>query len=280
MINYNPKIDYLISKYSYHNYKKSNDEKICRMVYQGNLISQTESERFMLLMKNALIYIKGYSGDFNESFIRNVFNILEGQDFEYKKGLVTELVNEFSKWSSLVATRVLYYILSKTPFGDINMEMGVLLFDYIRLSRNQIPLIFYPSIREEILKFINEGIDINTFNFQISVYCRKAFSANKKHQLFTRDDIVNKLLTKENEFKALKVESISLYGSFARNEATIYSDVDLFIKGSFNTDLSSDEFKAIKSLLSKTLNISYDFTLNQFDETYSVEPLKDLYLVF
>jgi predicted nucleotidyltransferase len=44
----------------------------------------------------------------------------------------------------------------------------------------------------------------------------------------TRDDAIARLLEQEAELKRLGVQSLYLFGSTARNEATEESDVDLF----------------------------------------------------
>jgi predicted nucleotidyltransferase len=46
----------------------------------------------------------------------------------------------------------------------------------------------------------------------------------------TRDEVINKLKTTEHSLRSLGIDKLYLFGSYARNEATEDSDVDVFVE--------------------------------------------------
>jgi predicted nucleotidyltransferase len=70
--------------------------------------------------------------------------------------------------------------------------------------------------------------------------------------------ILHYLKKKKNELhKLYGIETLGLYGSYARDEATDASDVDIFYSRDSNFNLQSGlEFLRISDMLAKELNVS------------------------
>lgn len=74
----------------------------------------------------------------------------------------------------------------------------------------------------------------------------------------TKNIILNYLKSKKEEFrKKYGIISLGLYGSYARDEATESSDVDIFYERDSNFELESGlEFMNINEQLANDLNVS------------------------
>ena len=73
-----------------------------------------------------------------------------------------------------------------------------------------------------------------------------------------RDDVIEKLKQNEAAIRALGAQSLYLYGSFARDEASSESDVDLFFDREANKKLGLIELARIQGLLEKILGTDVD----------------------
>jgi uncharacterized protein len=72
------------------------------------------------------------------------------------------------------------------------------------------------------------------------------------HPVKTKDDIVARLAPCQGKIRQLGVESISLFGSFVRNEANADSDVDLLVQ--FGPEAKTfDHFMALVFLFEEAL---------------------------
>ncbi len=69
-------------------------------------------------------------------------------------------------------------------------------------------------------------------------------------------DIKEQLLKHESEIFAFGVKSLAVFGSFARNEMTDLSDIDILVE--FNRPIGLFEFVRLKIYLSKILGREVD----------------------
>jgi len=92
-----------------------------------------------------------------------------------------------------------------------------------------------------------------------------------------KKEILDFLLSnKELIQKQYHVTSIGLFGSFARNEQTMNSDVDLLIEMEKGTEHVHDNKEALKLYLSKVFNRSVDIAREKYLKPYAKENiLKD-----
>ena len=71
-----------------------------------------------------------------------------------------------------------------------------------------------------------------------------------------RQDVLDKLATHNVELKEMGIESLALFGSVARDEATDASDVDLLVE--FNRSVGLFHFARVRRRLSELLGCSVD----------------------
>jgi len=73
-----------------------------------------------------------------------------------------------------------------------------------------------------------------------------------------RDEAIAKLKASEDAIRALGATSLYLYGSTARDEANLISDVDVFIEYDKSKRFSLFELVGIKQALEDSLNAEVD----------------------
>ena len=73
---------------------------------------------------------------------------------------------------------------------------------------------------------------------------------------------------KEDLFSEYQLVKIGLFGSFARNEATEESDIDLIIEFEPNTQNLHDKKSDIKSLIGKQFNREVDLCREKYIKPY------------
>jgi uncharacterized protein len=94
-----------------------------------------------------------------------------------------------------------------------------------------------------------------------------------------QQEAIDRILQHKDELEGLGVQSLTLFGSVARNEATPESDVDLLVD--FNRPIGIFQFSAIRLRLEEVLDCSVDLgTKNSLKEHLKEKVLKDLIHVF
>ena len=78
-----------------------------------------------------------------------------------------------------------------------------------------------------------------------------------------RDDVIARLKQTEPAIRALGAEALFLFGSYARDEATPDSDVDVFIDKTPGRDFGFDEFMGIYLKLREALGVEVGYTTRE-----------------
>jgi predicted nucleotidyltransferase len=76
----------------------------------------------------------------------------------------------------------------------------------------------------------------------------------------TREDAIGHLFEQADAIRALGATSLFLFGSMARDEATLASDLDLFVDYDRNSRFNAFDLVGIKLLLEEKLNLPVDVT--------------------
>lgn len=115
----------------------------------------------------------------------------------------------------------------------------------------------------------SRGILPLTF-FELPLYKEKEKNRNfEEMKMVKRDDILSFLEEKKHElFSEYQLIKIGLFGSFARNEGTENSDIDLIVEFQPNTENLSEKKSRIKELVSKQFNREVDLCREKYIKPY------------
>lgn len=78
---------------------------------------------------------------------------------------------------------------------------------------------------------------------------------------------------KDDFFSEFQVVKLGLFGSFARDEATLHSDIDLIIEFKQDTDQLFDKKLMIKSIVKEQFNREVDICREKFIKPYFKEQI-------
>ena len=122
-------------------------------------------------------------------------------------------------------------VIKKPIFPSYNDEMALMIMNLKRITQQQIPLSFCVRSIKETNKLIRQNESGEYILMKMTLDSYRTICQNKPHRLISKDEIISRLLSMKQElFQKYNVVHIDLFGSYARGEETIYSDVDLWIE--------------------------------------------------
>lgn len=269
-LSYNPKIDYLFSKYMYHNSFVVGDEQIWKDVYnelrEPNVIEQI----LMLHSKKIIALIKKKETELTVENILTCYSILTQHEDKMCRIRNTEALEklvaiyEAKKEEDLAAELFLYVLQEKIFPKKYNIEMAKIIHNFIQWKCNKTPAIIYSYQTKKIEKLLAEQEFEGALLEMNNVYQRtKHF--NTKHKLVSFESLRSKILKiKENLYERYGVIEFYVYGSYATGTANEYSDLDAYIgidAKVINGDLKCD----VLLYLEQELEIEVDGKLSKID---------------
>lgn len=123
------------------------------------------------------------------------------------------------------------YIIKNRLFGEYSKEIASIVYNAYRYKDNQLPLIIGNRLLERLEHEISDGL-VESSVEKILLRCEtKSLFFNQTYPSLSTEELV-RLLRKEQKFiqSNYPIQNMWLYGSFARQEQTEYSDIDLMIE--------------------------------------------------
>jgi len=272
MNEYNQKIDYLICKYLIGHKKKIIDELAMRKVYQEEKEAKTKEEIIMLRTKKIIEYIKIPTTRFTLKEIEKCYEMLIDEKAKITKltqKLLEEIVDNFSiNKVSDIAEISFIKILKSGAFGNKwNGCMAKIVHNFILIKNGFLPTIIYAYQMKIIKRLIKEGEEEGAI-IELKKAYERTNKFNTKHVLIPYEEIVEKIKNKKEELKErYGVESVYVYGSYARREENEYSDLDLYIKLSKQKRKDKTNKRRIANYLEKELGLMIDIKIIERPQT-------------
>lgn len=264
---YNSKIDLLVAKYTCHDVPiKQWSHLRLKRIFFGKECPQDDYERNLCIVKQCLEIMKR-----QEVFDVNVVKqwiCLFGGSLDFNETKFMEIVKNNEE------TKVFYLLLQEKMFGEINFEISSLTFNYLRMLKDKIPIAIYLHTKEDIDEILANGQGYETFQKKMSLAILHCLSKNRKHRLLPASIVEDKIRENEEVLKKeYGVEKFFIYGSFSYEEATDYSDIDIYIevKEEWKKDLNHKY--RIFQFLKKILGLPIDGHVN--DDEFHFENFTD-----
>ena len=262
---YNPKIDIKFLTHISNEYDNFSSELHIKNVYRGKVVAKTFSDK--IFERNALAF----------SFIKNIQN-LSLSDIEYivslfdktfvlnegeTKKFINLILSKKSDYSIEVMVDLFLKSLELFQSSDKQMDLSILFCNFSRINNGVYPIIFFNSYKFYIRQAIKNGS--LTKEYLIDLFDKLELKTNRynnPHEFISLEDIIKSLLnirsSLENRFD---IETLSIYGSYSRNEATEYSDLDLLISISFNIEQYNK--KVLIDFLKENLHLPVDILIKE-----------------
>lgn len=277
---YNPKINYkmiyflnpkLDLRYNYYEtidiFYHNNDY----MSEQGKWF-QKLNNIFTYLLNNSELTIEMFefaAEQLNTKINKDVIELLQQETLK----LNNEQVSKY-------AVKLLYSIILNKPLNENNDLLAVLLFNVKLIKNNYKPIIFTKDNLYFINKMINKKINYLYIYQFLEKYKDLSFSYDHEYLPISKIDVINiikkhKKILKNN----FSVKTLWIYGSFRRNEQTIYSDIDLYAR--FYKNPTKESIQNVKKFLKIILGRNIDLLVDSYTYTnYSDNALKEREVIF
>lgn len=257
METYNPKIDYLLCKFTYASYIGAIDEGEWKDVYNEIIEPKTNGQHFMVRVKKALNYIKSsFNGPLEET-IHFIYRIIREKDSTDIS--LTSLISAINSYQNHIPARTYYYIISNHIFPFSNKEMAILIHTLLRIKEENIPIVFYPTDAKSINEKIESGANVNLIIDHIARVSYRTIQLNVPHRLITKDELTTRILNmKEILNDRFGITTFGIYGSYARGEETVYSDLDIYVEVTNQKMDDKDNKYHFFRFLSKELGLNVD----------------------
>lgn len=264
---YNPKIDIKFLTHISDEYDNFSSELHIKKVYSGKINAKTFSDKIFERNALAFSFIKKIEKlSFNDiQYITSLFDkafTLNENGMQNYIAFIQRCKGDYS-----TSTMVDIFIKSLGMFkkSDKYFDLSILFCNFNRINEGVYPLIFFNSYKFYIKQALKSGcLDkdylLNIFDKLES----KTNRYNNPHQFVSQKDVIDSLLkirsTLENKFN---ISALSIYGSYSRNEATEYSDLDLFISLNETVNIEKYDKKQLSNYLKEQVHLPVDILIKQ-----------------
>lgn len=270
MIDYNPKIDYLICKYLLNTKIEIQDEQLWKDIYFYENCTNNEEQCFMLKAKKVQAYIKNEKTDFNLVNIIHCYKSIIDDCYKVNPKVIEKTKNIIemfkNNYSADLAAIVFIYVLENKVFDHYNAEMAKIIHNFIQLKRGYVPAIIYYFQTDKVIQLIQKK-EIDGAILEVKKCYIRTKHFNTFHRLIFLEEIITKLNKERNYLKdKFKVQELYIYGSYSKKTYNEYSDLDLLIKVYFDSEYAYQTRFKIFDYLEKQIGIEIDGIIIDFRE--------------
>ncbi len=277
---YNPKIDYksiyflnplLDSKKNYY-------ETVNIFKKRANCVS--EQGKWFTKLNNAFTYLLDH-----ELMSKGTFEYLARQfettiDYKITSDIISQHLEISNDDVAYEATWLLQKITYKKPLNEYSDIMAVIMFNALLKTQGYIPIIFLNDYFGFIKRMIESNITVHSLKNLLSIYTDLSFKYDKKYEELSKQEIITLIVNNRNELSHLYgVKAIWLYGSFVRDEANEYSDIDLYVD--LEDGKTEETLVGLKTYLESLLGRSVDMALeSKVNKSLESNGLKEREVIF
>jgi predicted nucleotidyltransferase len=255
---YNPKIDYAFAR-NFNQSANASDvnEYDYRKVYYGEKEPFDARSRDMLLAKRCLTLI-AQSSDFSLELEQSLFSAIQGEDMPLSTEQITVIAKAEPSMDEPTFDRPFLYFLAlanQKCLGRYRFYFAAVLCLAKLAYQGLHPFVFYPKQVEKALEIEKTNPfaalqDVECLYYAAEMCCQT-------HPFLTLEDIKPQLLSLQDGLaKQYAIQGLWVFGSFARKETTIYSDLDVYLKAS--RVLSAEEKGEVFALISSATGLRSD----------------------
>ena len=274
---YNPKIDIKFLTHISDEYDNFSSELVAKRIYSKRQNAKTFSEK--IFERNA--YAFSFLQSLDSLTVDSVFYLASLYDKNYIvnkskiDNLIKAIVSFEGDFSSTATAQIFIACYTTFAKSDRKMDLSILFCNYNRIKDGIYPLIFFNSIKFEIKQLLRNGqFNAERLSLIFDKLDAKTNRYNRPHEFISLDDVLISLKNIQTELKdKYYIEKLSIYGSYSRNEASEYSDLDLFVSLSSEIVLSKYDKRALVEYLRNKLNLPVDvFLKHEIGEKKRITP--------
>lgn len=213
----------------------------------------------------------------DKAAIKAVLKAVNGNEAQMDTNYIEELLaSDFDDYSIQDILNVFVDIVQKQVFYEKTEEMAKLIFNKLLELNGYCPVVFYPKLTRNLLDHIQSGSAEEIIEkIFIKLIFRTMKHLNTKRILLQQETVLDLILQHEEMIKQVyHVDSLGIFGSFARNDQTEYSDIDVWIK--CNQEFSNKDKYALSVLLQTIFGLYVDLSIwtTELDEMLFSDSLR------
>jgi|GEM_PF-3982001 len=201
-------------------------EQLIKLNNKTNKLGNIDCDSVYSIIRDALY---GELIETKEKFYELFYKIYPSQPREYFSLENFEDLQNTYKEKSRNATEIMMYILANQCFDNFSYVLASILYNNIIYQNEKRIIVFHPNHKEKAISIATNGSvsEFAKFIEEITLQNQDYYAIKKPYSLEDVRELIKKIDYNLIEF--LKVKKIYLFGSFARNTETIYSDLDFLI---------------------------------------------------
>ncbi len=276
---YNPKIDFLFLYYMNPKFVYIENFEELKTFYRKKTKPVSEQGIWFEKMFNAYNLIKLHG--VTNFTLKKAIEILD--DSKKNNIEIDIFIRDYTEINQLYFENsyliILQYLLKNNYFKEYNYEMTAIIFNAELIKRNIIPIIFTRVYMEYLHEKINKKISIEGLDRIIGSFYDLSNKYLKKYDLMSKQEVIDILIkNKYDLLERFNITKIWLYGSFVKEYATEFSDVDLFVEFKFSKKI---DLNFLKKQLAFLFNRSVDIQQEGFyKESYSKKVFEERELIY
>ncbi len=246
---YNPKITFRFLENIWQKRDHRGSESCVKAIYNKKSIPHTFSEMmFSKALKSYEIICNG-----EKVCVQKVANILNlykpnvADNEKTKKALfvlvkkIKRAINDNSNWLNYFIDIFKFCILCDS-FKDYEIEMAKFFSNYSLIVCGKPPIIMYCYLSDKMADIIRSGDNEKEIYKIMGVLIRRTKKFNNSHEIIPLYSIKKAIYEIHDELvNEYGIKHLGIFGSYARNEATKYSDLDIICE-------VRKDFKSIENL--------------------------------
>ena len=254
---YNPKIDFkmIFSLYLFY-YSKLKNYVEAKKVFKHIKEPSSSQTKLIYTIDSSFQFLKhaNFQTIDEESIVKIATDLrVKNLDFTKISNLV-KMLHEQNNNTPIQAIRVFEFIVKDDVFNDFSVAIGMLFMNSILYQDNYIPIVIFKDDLLFFKRMIKSQITLESLVDIFSSLKDISLKYLDKFEKLSTVDVIECLKNNKNEIiEKFNVTKIWLFGSFVRNEQTLYSDIDLYV------ELKDEKQKEmLENYLSNLLNRAVD----------------------
>ena len=264
---FNPKITFRFIEYLFQCRPINESGRQLKKIYKGEAQPETDFQYLFVTAINAYNYLHNKVLTIGD--IVELSKLFPTQDLELTQQQLTQLEQlvSFINNSNGTLNDVIFIFMTTIEFSFIpeyKIELAKLLANYPLFHNDLAPIIMYETYTTQIVNLI----ELNGSNQEIEnifhILKERTDSYNNAHEDIPLSAIKDKLYKNQQVLqKHFGINHLFIYGSYSRNEQTIYSDLDLLVIP-YQRSYFSISKKQIADFLEKEIKIPCDISLKNY----------------
>ncbi|KFZ26207.1 MAG: Nucleotidyltransferase domain protein [Candidatus Izimaplasma bacterium HR2] len=279
---YNEKIDFKMLYFLNSKRTPKNGYMLLKDIFYKNRKAISEQEIEFEKLKNVFLFLKS-SKDFSEKECIKSCEMLNLNEINKNKTLLfmKEYYEKEKMNKPLFYVWIYWYIIKEKVFESYSLELALIVFDIHLKNNSYIPMIFSRKYLEFTKRMIDSNITVESLYNLFSSLRDFSLKHSVEYNIMTKNEIVEILLGQKNKLlENFGIVKVWLYGSFVRDEATKYSDIDLFVQ--INSKIKkyknkNDIFTCLKEILGRRVDVQFE---GEYFEGFSEYPFKEREVIF